>query len=486
MSTKIQLADHQKQMVKRSKKFNKGRFQAPTGVGKTFAQAEILRLQLKQGFSVSVVKSPRIGLSNQLAEDYNDYISNVSPKLQYQNLLVHSGDALDFEVDYDASFEEQLESMQNIENSQIYSTTDKKEIKSRVRRAKELNTPIVIFTTYHSNLKVVEVLKSMKISISLDINDEAHYLVREDFAKILDKNYEKGKYYIDPKRRYFFTATEKHTDSNEGLGMNNESLFGKQIYFMSIATAIELKLILQVEPYRVKCHDIVDQKSFDDNIGDVVLHSYTTLLEKYKNIGAKLLVACRGSKQLRIFLESEEYTTLISSNIHVLTVHSTRDLITYNGEIISRKEFDRLKVKLGKDLTTNMIIVHYDILSEGIDIPGLLGVLILRKMKESKFFQTLGRALRVLRINPELKPTGILMFPDVCDADMRESIIELLVYMKNKNYISKEKMDEFLTPGENENQQETNFTEKTTYQSVHADLNLRLYTESLDLSVYSL
>ena len=42
-----------------------------------------------------------------------------------------------------------------------------------------------------------------------------------------------------------------------------------------------------------------------------------------------------------------------------------------------------------------IIVIHYDILTEGIDVPGLTGVLFLRNLKKSKFIQTLGRVARL-------------------------------------------------------------------------------------------
>jgi superfamily II DNA or RNA helicase len=480
MNTKIQLADHQKQMVKAAKKESKGRFQAPTGVGKTFAQAEILRLQLKDGFSVSIIKSPRISLSNQLANEYSEFISNQSPKLKWEKFLVHSGESLDFEVDDEASFEDQLEAMQQLESSGIDSTTSPIAIREKVLQARKLNIPIVIFTTYHSNIKVSDTLKNMRVSIALDINDEAHYLVREDFSDILSA--------YNPKRQYFFTATEKHGESIDGKGMNNESRFGKKLFNLSVAEAVKLKLILPVNPLLIKCHDVIDQDSLDENVGDIVMEAYSNLLTHYTNIGSKLLVATRGSRHIRMFLDSTEFLTLISQGVHILTVHSTKDLTTYNGEVISRKEFDKLKLKIGKDLNQNMIIVHYDILSEGIDIPGLLGVLILRKMGEAKFFQTVGRSLRVLRSNPSLKKFGFVMFPDICDADMTECFAQLIWSMQELGYTSTEKIAESsIAPnGEEFDKDDNDFTEESSFGSLSSALNLRMYTQSLDLSTYSL
>jgi len=52
----------------------------------------------------------------------------------------------------------------------------------------------------------------------------------------------------------------------------------------------------------------------------------------------------------------------------------------------------------------NALIFHYDILSEGIDVDGITGVVLLRNMQHAKLLQTIGRAVRVYKANPSAKP----------------------------------------------------------------------------------
>ncbi|MCP4483813.1 MAG: hypothetical protein GY823_04535, partial [Flavobacteriaceae bacterium] len=49
----------------------------------------------------------------------------------------------------------------------------------------------------------------------------------------------------------------------------------------------------------------------------------------------------------------------------------------------------------GSNPNQELIVIHFDILTEGIDVPGLTGVLFLRDLKKSKFIQTLGRVARL-------------------------------------------------------------------------------------------
>ena len=49
------------------------------------------------------------------------------------------------------------------------------------------------------------------------------------------------------------------------------------------------------------------------------------------------------------------------------------------------------------------MIFHYDILSEGIDVDGITGVFLMRNLGLAKLLQTIGRAIRVYKPNPEIK-----------------------------------------------------------------------------------
>ena len=45
------------------------------------------------------------------------------------------------------------------------------------------------------------------------------------------------------------------------------------------------------------------------------------------------------------------------------------------------------------------MIFHYDILSEGIDVPGITGVCLMRNLGLAKLLQTIGRAVRLFKEN---------------------------------------------------------------------------------------
>ena len=187
-------------------------------------------------------------------------------------------------------------------------------------------------------------------------------------------------------------------------------------------------------------------------IEDLVSVALVDLAGKSK-LQPKLLVATNGSQQIDRFINSNALRNLMMQHddLHVLTVHSKKELITYNGVQITREEFDQLKDEIGSDDSKKMIMMHYDILSEGIDVAGLNGVLILRKMNEAKFLQTVGRCVRLYRKAPELKKFGNVYFPDLADKDIAATFDEMIAASVEAGYIPEELLNENIITGKADN-----------------------------------
>ena len=222
--------NHQIEVLDILKNNTIGKVILPTGTGKTWIQALDLanRITDKNEFGVYVIVSPRIMLSYQLLSENKKIMYPRGIDARY--LCVHSGgkseDSEDMEI---------LRLENNIEYSEISSTTSVNEIEVCISKAKKENKPLIIFTTYNSAERILGGLGSNKINTVYC--DEAHYLVRENFHNFLKK--------VDTENIFFFTATEKHSESDEGYGMNNESIYGEILYYMSPRQAIDDGLILR-------------------------------------------------------------------------------------------------------------------------------------------------------------------------------------------------------------------------------------------------
>jgi superfamily II DNA or RNA helicase len=151
MKKVIKLEQHQLDMSNITNKINKGILQSPTGSGKTFAQADIVKRTLNKGFSVTLIKTPRIGLSNQLAKSYTKYLSDVDMN-SYLTFLAHSGDDADISGGDNLSPEELLEQMLTSVTS-IDAYTSIFEMILKIERAKELSTnEDIMIKELHSKL----------------------------------------------------------------------------------------------------------------------------------------------------------------------------------------------------------------------------------------------------------------------------------------------------------------------------------------------
>jgi hypothetical protein len=108
------------------------------------------------------------------------------------------------------------------------------------------------------------------------------------------------------------------------------------------------------------------------------------------------LVSTRGANDIKNFLSSNEYTELRNSGVDVFAISSNQEVGNdVNGEKVKRQEFLKRLREYGKDVNKEMLILHFDILTEGIDVPGITTIMPLRELNKSRFIQTYGRCARV-------------------------------------------------------------------------------------------
>jgi len=374
--------NHQIEVLEVLKKNTKGKIILPTGTGKTLIQALDLAntIREKNEFGIYVVVAPRILLSFQLLIENKKIMYPYGIDARY--FCVHSGgvseDSIDMEI---------LRKQNNIQYSEISSTTSPNEIKICIRKVKKENKPLIIFTTYNSAERIILGLGTNKINTIYC--DEAHYLVRENFHLFLKK--------VKSERIYFFTATEKHSESDEGLGMNNEETYGKVLYYMSPRQAIDTGLMLRprMQIVTTVTKDYKFSEDLDKSFSNVVFQSFRQHEFAIGGENAKLLVVVRESKDMVRFIESKECKNLMRSGVNVFAVSSREEVGSWiNGEFKSREYFLSKLKKTGLDPAQRMIVLHFDILTEGIDTV-FTGVLPFKGLGKLKFIQTYGRVARL-------------------------------------------------------------------------------------------
>lgn len=348
----------------------------PTGTGKTFIQALLISNNLSKN-RVFVILCPRILLTNQLYNEVKEVLISNNQDCQY--LIVHSGKAED-KTDFSWS--------ENMPYREVKSTTSHIEIKEQYNRAQRENVPLVIFGTYDSSERIV----LSNIPIYMLLCDEAHYLVTEEFSWIRYENYTDGRLQFNAERKYYFTATLKNTISNNGLGMNNSDEFGHILYSKTPLEMIKAGEILRPRMHlvNVSSKEIVTELDKDVN---AIIESFTEHRVHCK-IGAKLLVVTKGTEHLNNLVNHPKILNELETrpNLKIFDI-SSEYKPRINGKIFKKDEF--LKQLQNMSNYDEAIIFHVRILTEGIDVPGITGVMFMNNINLTDFLQTLGRATRL-------------------------------------------------------------------------------------------
>jgi superfamily II DNA or RNA helicase len=440
------LYDYQLKAVDVTDKNKKGIVCMPTGTGKTFVQAAVIAKEIlknKGKFGVYVINAPRIMLSYQLLKEVYSFLMYAGIDARYMS--VHSGGSVDLQdleaIRNDANYNEGT----NIQFAQIENGTSPVLIREFIDKAKTGDIPAVIFSTYNSAERINDAIPDVKINIVM--NDESQYLVQEQFHDII--------HILNSNRCYFFTATTIHTPSPLGRGMNNKESYGDTIFLMTPRQAIDMGKMV-----RPRMHFVIPpvgttytKDDFESSLGKIISEAFA---QHNYAIGqfskAKMLVSVKGVGDIQKFFDSREYKGLIRTGVKIYAVASDDKIgNNINGEKVSRREFlNRLKED-GKNPMTEIIILHYDILAEGIDVPGITGIMPLRTLGKAKFLQTFGRAARLDiddreritkgEITPDQldemnKPYSWVIVPTIIheDADSKEHIGGLITELRDYGF----------------------------------------------------
>jgi superfamily II DNA or RNA helicase len=340
----------------------KGQILVPTGGGKTLIAITdaMKRFEVNTPRTIVVV-APRLLLANQLCSEYMEHITNANV------LHVHSGDTKHF------------------------STTKSDRIKLFVDMCQTVREHVIIFTTYHSLHRVQE----SDIAVDTIYFDEAHNSCQNNF-------FEPTEYFSKrADRAYFFTATRKTSVTGKKHGMNEVETYGEVIARVSAPTLVDGGYIL---PPKVKVieMDKVDKKSLTPYLeSNNVLASIDELDIK------KILVCVKTTRQLQNIFMTDFADQLSERGYSYLYITSKTGAVV-DGKKVKREEFFQTLNSWGKDPDKKFVVLHRSILSEGISISELEGVIFLRNMDVIELLQTVGR---VIRVGSKSKTYGMLCVP---------------------------------------------------------------------------
>jgi superfamily II DNA or RNA helicase len=375
----------------------KGKVVLPTGTGKTLVEAEAIKRTIEEvqktgKIPIIKINSPRILLCFQLFEDIFKRLNSLGISASYINYNSGKADAKFFATEIRKNGGVYQE---------IVSTTMPEEVKKAYDKCVLSGLPLIVFSTYHSSEKFA----LSELVPHLTIHDEAHNLVSRDFCNIT---------LLPCHKDLFFTATEKVTESDLGEGMNNVERFGTMIYTKSPREMIEAGEM--VPPY---IHVVTAKNKAQLNLNnldtdyDAILESigsaffaHQEMLDKNSfdksKLGAKVLVVCRGQEDLIEMFNTNLFDQFRAKypKVHIFALSSdfgiyNDDMGKFDPPVTSGKKYALLKKVQALKPSDQAIIFHVDMIGEGIDVPGITGVMPFRNCEMTKFIQNVGRAARL-------------------------------------------------------------------------------------------
>ncbi len=389
---------HQHKALKHLENEIIGQITIPTGTGKTRIQVDVhisdmIEKTKNNQTGVYVIGAHRLALCSQLLYDIVEVA--IPCGLQFDVLQVNSNtftnDAIRTQLRKEGKIDDNLRAFNDL-ISKGKSTTRQDEVYDFVNTAKVNNRHVIIVSTYHSINKL-----SVLPEIDICTYDEAHITLGENFTENISQ--------VQPiiKKNFFFTATRKVVGTFSG--MNDTEKFGEVLYSLSPRSMIEAGEIVPPRLHSIRISEDAEDGNYDNNkmliktISESFAQHKVMIKEcsaKPDLIGAKLLVSCTGSKELKTIISSMPFRLWCDDNNIKVFSFSTNDDVGYrfNFKEVTRTElFSKMN-----DLTDSedAIIFHIDILTEGIDLPSITGVMPLRNLNQSKLIQTIGRATRLL------------------------------------------------------------------------------------------
>jgi hypothetical protein len=387
---------HQDKALEAISKADRGQIILPTGTGKTRVQvAMIVRDMLAQTeagtLGTYVIASHRLLLNKQLMNEL--LILCLECNLPVNALYVGS-DRHDDKEFYAKDFGH------NIGDFCVGYTTSGIEVQAFAAKTKTANRHLIVVSTYHSfdRLDFLE-------SIDICAYDEAHNTTETEFhANILTVMQK-------IKRNYFFTATRNICPKVPGYGMENEAFYGKVIEIEASTPTDMIKAgeILQPRIITLFLDNDTPKGTVSTSNQHMLVKTVTEGFVKSKEavkanssnpdaIGNKMIVSSEGSDELDTIHDSKEFQDWCNAND--VRVFSFSSKYGSNRAYMDFKESSRDEVYTAmKNLPDqkDAILLHIDILTEGIDLPSVTAILLLRFLNEISLFQTLGRGLRLTK-----------------------------------------------------------------------------------------
>lgn len=369
----------------------------PTGAGKGFLMiADILNQVANTDNKIFAVATHRLMLNNQ---HFNDIFNILTPLIGKVGFIFVGSSKYDTKkLQEDTNLNKALLTAKLSFNEIISTTTIRKEVDEIVQEHLKKGRKVIILSTYHS----LHTLKNLDIDSLYP--DEAHTLASVEDESKFRENFEQIKY----KRCLFFTATPKdcNDEETEAFLMNNEDIFGARIG-LSFKHCVNMGYITRPIVHVAEPSNLCINYNFDsvENMAIFVRESF----EAHKNflkessvapdkIAPKILVKCSGVPMMwKIYnsLVGKMGDVKICAGASAFNPEINFQHFIDNEGIKSRSEYLEKLVDL--DDNQSAIVLHYDTMSEGINVSGFTATMFLNGKLGSlpKILQNTGRSTRL-------------------------------------------------------------------------------------------
>jgi hypothetical protein len=437
---------HQKESFDLMLLENLYQFRLPTGVGKGYLMIIHLfhTILNEENNSLLAIASHRLSLNNQHLKEIIEkcidleligkvkFLTIGSSSLNMSKVLkkdhVEGGDLTKRFNKSLYSFNKDKEITNRLTITDIFKSTLKiKEVNKIIKENKENGFITIVVSTYNS----LDKLKDNELDVTY--LDEAHTLASEKD----DSNFKKSYEVINSKKKFFFTATPKDIEEqyikdgvdSEIFLMNNKSIFG-DIYEVRFSKCVEMGYI--TKPFlHIACpSDMIENFNYEsiENkikfIKDCFTSHQNHIKENSSNpnlIDAKMLVRCESVPAMweirNNLIDNIDDDIIVCAGASYINRKDRRSTKSDNhviGDkwIKNRDEFIDEIQKIPDN--QKVIILQYDIFSEGINVPGITGVMFLQKNLPtiSKIIQIIGRSTRLHKICRDLIRKGLISTDD--------------------------------------------------------------------------
>lgn len=391
------LRPHQKDMIDSMESNDRGIIQCPTGGGKTYTFITNSRQYLTPG-NVVLVVAPQLLLSQQLFDEFDTHLTDID--FVWRQI---SSEGKTFQRD-----------RKNLKFRPIpphSATTIVDEIVESYDHSIRVGKPLILFTTYKSLDRVV----SSGIPISVVYYDEAHNATATDnFNAVKDMG-------VNALKSYFFTATPKFSKDGGSLGsgMNNTEVYGELICKVKFNTLVEQGVIVRPRLRLIQSTADLDE-TCELNTNISTMKEIVTKADTIKDT-PKILFCAQGTKAIGDILSSNFVQWAFDRGYNVLSIDSNNQGYINGERGISKAKFLTQLNKLGNDPSAKLIVMHYSMLGEGIDVKSFTSIAFLRKSMGDIFAtQSIGR---VIRSAPGKTHGDVIVVQHSSDTDNVRSLI---------------------------------------------------------------